>query len=330
MCFLILRLLNIAQINNEDVISAYISNELILTPKLSAIFGYRAAYLTSINDVLHSPFVLLSYKFNKDIELKLNSGRYYQYLCSKKELIYSTTFAPFAAYFLSESSGEVRTSNHYSIGFNWYDFIPGYNFESEAYYKTRTNLTSSDEITKTTTYVDGYAKGVDLLVKKKEGFITGWLVYSLSRSVKDRGYEYYANYDRTHTVKALLNFNLSERWQFNAFWIYATGLPYTAAVGKYLSGSYYGAMYGINIFDWELSYGRKNTVRYSAYNRMDIGITGKFIWWGIAAKPYLQILNVYRSKNSFNYDPRPSDTSVHSGTERGSEIIPTIGVTLEF
>lgn len=315
--------------DNEDIVSAYLSNEIILTPKLSTILGYRGIYLNSINNILHSPFGLLTYKFNKEIELNLSFGRYYQYLYSKKDLIYSTTFAPFAAYFLPETSDEVRTSNHYSLGFNWNDILPGYNFESEVYYKTRNNLPSSDEVTKTTTYVDGYAAGVDLLLKKTEGFITGWLIYSFSRSVKDKGYEYYASYDRTHTIKALLNLNLSETWQFNAFWIYATGLPYTPAVGKYLSGDYYGGG-EINVFEWELYYGRKNTVRYSPYTRLDVGITGRFIWWGIAAKPYLQVLNVYRSKNSFDYDPRPSDTSVHDGTNQGSEIIPTIGITLEF
>lgn len=305
--------------NSEDVVSAYFADEITLTPVLSAILGYRVTHLNSIKDFLHSPFVLTTYKFNNEIELNLSFGRYYQYLFTKKDLINSSTFAPFAAYFLPKSRGEIRTSNHYSLGFNWYDFIPGYNFESEVYYKTRNNLPSSDEVTKTTEYVDGYAAGTDLLLKKSEGFINGWLVYSFSRSVKGRGYKYYASYDRTHTFKALLNFNLSETWQFNAFWIYATGLPYTPAVGKYLTRT-----------GWELYYGRKNTVRYSAYTRLDIGITGRFIWWDIIAKPYLQVLNVYRSPNAFNYDPRPDDTSIYDGAERGSEIIPTIGITVEF
>jgi len=272
-----------------------------------------------------------------NLELSLSYGKYHQYLFTNKDLIYSSTYAPFTPYFLPQNKNEVRSSDHYSAGLKWYDIFPDMDFEVEGYYKSRNNILSSDELTNTTALVTGYALGADLLLKKTEGFITGWLNYSFSRSIKEDKYKYYASYDRTHTLKVLLNFNLSESWQFNAYWIYATGLPYTPALGKYLSGLDYdpnsvknGLYYGHDKFLWELYYGNKNTVRYSGYTRLDIGITGRFIWWGLIAKPYLQVLNVYRSMNAFDYDPRPDDTSVHDGSKRGSEIIPTIGISIEF
>lgn len=326
-----------SQTKNEIVISASISDEIILTPSLTAILAYRMTYLNSISDYLHSPYLRFTHKLMNSLELSLSYGKYHQYLFTNKDLIYSSTYAPFTPYFLPQNKNEVRSSDHYSAGFKWFEIFPDMDFEVEGYYKSRNNILSSDAITNTIALVNGYAFGADLLLKKTEGFITGWLNYSFSRSIKEDKYKYYASYDRTHTLKVLLNFNLSESWQFNAYWIYATGLPYTPAIGKYLSGLDYdpdsaedGRYYGLNNFIWELYYGRKNTVRYSSYTRLDIGITGRFIWWGLIAKPYLQILNVYRSMNAFDYDPRPDDTSVHDGSKRGSEIIPTIGISIEF
>ena len=76
---------------------------------------------------------------------------------------------------------------------------------------------------------------------------------------------------------------------------------------------------------------KKNTYRFKDYHRLDVGITGTFIWWGkLIAKPYLQIMNIYNSDNPFNYNPTGNETSVEEGTERGSMIIPTVGLTLEF
>ena len=326
-----------SQRKNEDVITASVSDEIILTPSLTAILGYRMTYLNSIKNYLHSPYLRLTYNLFDDFELSLSYGKYHQYLFTNKDLIYSSTYAPFTPYFLPQNRNDVRSSDHYSAGFKWFNIFANMDFEVEGYYKSRKNVLSSDELTNTTVLVNGYAVGVDLLLKKTEGFITGWLNYSFSRSIKEDKYKYYASYDRTHTFKALLNFNLSETWQFNAYWIYASGPPYTPAVGKYLSGPdydpesiNYGSYYGVGNFMWELYYGRKNTVRYSGYTRLDLGITGRFIWWGLVAKPYLQVLNVYRSMNAFNYDPTPDVTSVHDGNDRGSEIIPTIGVSIEF
>ncbi len=100
-------------------------------------------------------------------------------------------------------------------------------------------------------------------------------------------------------------------------------MPFTPVIGKYITGRFEDPI--------QIIYGKKNTYRYKDYNRLDVGITGNFIWWDkIIAKPYLQIMNVYNSENPFNYKPTENDISIEEGTERGSLIIPTIGLTLEF
>lgn len=81
---------------------------------------------------------------------------------------------------------------------------------------------------------------------------------------------------------------------------------------------------------WEIIEGRKNSIRLSDFSRLDLGITGNFLWGKVMIKPYLQVLNVYNSFNPYFYPASGNDTSISDGEDRGSFVIPTIGVTVEF
>ena len=103
----------------------------------------------------------------------------------------------------------------------------------------------------------------------------GGIIFQELSIKNENGIKYFANYDRTHNFKLMLNYNLSETWKLNSLWLFSNGLPYTPVVGKYFKSDYYESNGG---GDLELAYGRKNTYRYSNYHRLDIGITGNFIW----------------------------------------------------
>ncbi len=313
--------------DNSPVISAYSSDKIQLSPSFNLTPGFRAIYIKKTDRVFNSAYILINYNFNENIKLTAGYGRYYEYFFTRKELTNQTYYSPFAMYFISDNQSPMPTSDHFSLGLKIRDLLPSIKLEAEGYFKKRDNIYTSDELTQSSSFANGYAAGIDVLLKKETGNITGWLSYSYSRSVMfGTDYKYFANFDRTHNVKVLLNYNLSETWDINAFWFYSTGLPLTPAVGKYISGSYYGS-FGRT---FEIAYGRKNSLRYENYNRLDIGIVGNFMWSKIIVKPFLQIMNVYMSKNPFNYKPTPNDSSIEEGSERGSFIVPTIGLTIEF
>jgi hypothetical protein len=306
-----------------NILSAYLSDKLQITRSFDLLLGYRGLFIKKIDQYLSSPYILADFKLNDETKLSASYGKYYEYFFTKRELTNTTFFSPFAIYFIIDNMEHMPSSDHFSLGLKVKEILPGIRFEAEGYYKTRYNIITSDELTETISYTDGYSAGLDILLKKEKGTLTGWAAYSLSRAVKNNnGYWYYADYDRTHNFKLMLSYDLSENWEINSFWIYSTGMPFTPAVGKYIIGN--------NNSTVELAFGKKNTYRLEDYHKLDIGITGNFIWGMFVAKPYLQIMNVYNSKNPFNYKPSAFNTTVEEGTERGSMVIPTIGLTLEF
>ncbi|HEX2865819.1 MAG TPA: hypothetical protein VHO03_02195, partial [Ignavibacteriales bacterium] len=163
--------------------------------------------------------------------------------------------------------------------------------------------------------------------------LTGWLGYSFLHSVKkDENYYYYAPFDRTHNVKILMNYALSNSWQLNAFWTFSTGLPYTVPVGKYIGppNDDFGYFQFQEVHSMRLIEGRRNSERFKDFHRLDIGVSWSFMWGSILYRPYLQVMNVYNSPNPYNYSPSTWQVTPQEGQERGSNIFPVIGITAEF
>lgn len=75
------------------------------------------------------------------------------------------------------------------------------------------------------------------------------LNYTLSRSVRqfseiNNGNPFPANSDRRHNLSMLATWRPTPRWSLSATFIYATGAPYTATKGVYISGNAFLKEYG--------------------------------------------------------------------------------------
>ena len=91
---------------------------------------------------------------------------------------------------------------------------------------------------------DGKAYGIELMVKKQAGTLTGWISYTYSRvllkvdspyeSEKVNGGKYFpANYDKPHDLKVVTNARLSRRFNVSSIFVYNTGRPITFPVAFY-------------------------------------------------------------------------------------------------
>src|SRR5690606_34419656 len=74
----------------------------------------------------------------------------------------------------------------------------------------------------------GWSYGMELLLNKARGRLSGWLGYTLSwtwRKFDDLndGKKYYAKYDRRHDISVVANYELNKRWKFSAVFIYGSG-----------------------------------------------------------------------------------------------------------
>lgn len=110
---------------------------------------------------------------------------------------------------------------------------------------------------------DGKNYGVNVMVKKNGGALTGWVSYTYSRAL--RRFPIYgggyvpANHERIHELNALLTYRLNKKWDFGAVFVFASGNPFTAPKHFYLLNG--------NIVS---EFGAHNANRTKPYSRLDI------------------------------------------------------------
>ncbi len=112
--------------------------------------------------------------------------------------------------------------------------------------------------------------GLETIVTKKKGELTGWINYTYARSLNqinegpdpqqqvNGGQWYRANYDRPHTVNASVNIRQGVHHSFSFTFAYSTGRPFTQPVGQVV---YQGTTYPIYI--------ERNNARIPDYHRLD-------------------------------------------------------------
>lgn len=150
---------------------------------------------------------------------------------------------------------------------------------------------------------EGRAYGLEIMVKKTKGRLTGWGSYTFSQSENKinsqyseetigNGQYYPSNYNKPHDLTFVSNYKLSKRFALNANFTFSTGRPITAPISKYEIGDV-----AIN------NYSLRNQYKIPDYHRLDIGLTIKTnhkkhkFWegnWNIS------IYNVYGRKNAYS------------------------------
>ena len=143
----------------------------------------------------------------------------------------------------------------------------------------------------------GYAYGLEFLLKKQEGKVTGWLGYTLARTMRkvpgiNEGRAYPSTYDRTHDVSFVLNYDLNQQLSMAANWVYSTGNPVTFPAAKY-------EVQGNTFF----YYPERNSHRIPDYHRLDCSVTWnpkKNVTRKVKRSLNVSLYNVYARRNAYS------------------------------
>jgi hypothetical protein len=126
---------------------------------------------------------------------------------------------------------EFSMEGYYRTTENSLDFKPGADFLFQPYIETQTLQGK------------GQAYGLELMVSKKKGEITGWLNYTYSRALNQikqsesfdeqiNGGNWYAtNFDRPHSFNATVSVSQGSHHEFGFTFVYNTGRPFTVPEG---------------------------------------------------------------------------------------------------
>jgi hypothetical protein len=198
-------------------------------------------------------------------------------------------------------------------------------------YKDGAELFLNEDLETELLHGRGYAYGLELLVKKQEGKLTGWVGYTLSRSMRkitgiNNGNAYPSAYDRTHDVSVVVNYEFNQELTLSSNWVYSTGNPTTYPVAKY-------DIQGNTIYE----YANRNSNRIPDYHRLDFSLTyssKKNEHRRIKSSFNLSLYNVYARRNAYSvYFRENKDNPMVSEAVRLSiigSIIPAITYNFKF
>jgi hypothetical protein len=197
------------------------------------------------------------------------------------------------------------------IALGYFKNYNDYSFEIEAYYKKTknridyidgANLIANKAIEQVLLNGRSRAYGLEILLRKNNGRLKGWLAYTLSKSEQrtegrnpsepgiNNGNWYNTPFDKTHDISITSSYDLNEKWTLNANFLYQTGQPTTYPNGQYVYN-------GLVIPTYEA----RNSSRLPAYHRFDV--SAKYIpkpektkgWRG---EWVFSIYNLYNRKNA--------------------------------
>ncbi len=296
------------------------------------------------------PRISMAFAFNADNSLKASYTRLVQHLhllsntSSPTPLDVWTPSGPFVKPQLLDqfALGYFRNIQNGAFSLEIEGFFKG--IQNRIDYIDGANLIANKAIEQVILNGEARAYGLELLFRKTEGRLQGWLAYTLSKSeqrtpgrppVVDNGRSnletginfgewYNTPYDKTHDLSLYGSYELNENWHFNANFIFQTGQPTNYPVGQF-------ELQGLVI----PFYGLRNQTRLPNYHRLDFSATFK-------NKPkkdtrfnsewVFSLYNVYNRQNAASINFRRNQDTGRNEAIRTSifGIVPAITYNFKF
>ena len=299
------------------------------------------------NEVMKSynylePRFSAAYQLNDKQSIKASYNRMVQYL----QLVSNTSSpTPLDVWTPSDSFIKPQIADQVALGYftNFKNDL--YSLEVETYYKKVKNridyIDGADLIANNAleqVILNGQMRsyGLEVLLKKNEGRLNGWISYTLSRSEQqtpgrtnletgiNNGQWYKSAYDKLHNLAVTSSYLLNEKWSFGANFALQSGQPVTYPNGQY-------QYLGITI----PSYGLRNENRLPTYHHLDISATltprknDNRNWKG---EWVFSIYNLYNRKNAAAINFRQNSETGNNEAVKTSifGMVPAVSYNFKF
>lgn len=288
------------------------------------------------------PRLTISYEIDKDQSVKLGYNRMVQYM----QLVSNTASpTPLDVWTPSDNYIKPQLADQVAVGF-FKNFKDGdYTLELETYYKKVQNridyidgadLIANEAIEQVLLNGRMRSYGLEMMLRKNEGRLNGWISYTLSRSEQktpgrtpteigiNNGDWYRSAYDKTHNLAVTGSYKWNKKWSFGANFTLQSGQPVTYPTGKYV-------FQGVTV----PSYNSRNEDRLPAYHRMDISATltpKKFENRNFKGEWVFGIYNIYSRYNAASITFRQnSETGTNEAVKLSIfGIVPSVSYNFKF
>ena len=299
-------------------------------PLIGTIFGFRVSKFNGYDKLLSNPKFSVKYNPVSDLAIKVNMGRYSQFLYTinqEEELLRIVDFwQPIP------EGKKPQESDHIIVGLEYW-MSEGNSMSLETYcksYSTIYDINPRADVTdvEATLAIAGTAEaeGIEFLYRFNKNKLSGWLSYAYSKIERtvdfnsdgiiwDEQEIYPAKYDKPHSFNTLISYSINDKYTMGLTTSFSSGQTYTPVIGKVHQTSVesYGSLenpysnFG-NIF------GAKNSSRYPNYFRVDISISRQMSLFGIDSELKFQIVNLtdYYNVLLYNWDHESSPSKVQA------------------
>jgi hypothetical protein len=257
----------------------------------------------------------LDYRFavnhliNDNISVKAAYNRLHQYIYMLSNTI---AVSPNYKWKLSDYNTKPIIGDQITLGFYGNLWKNKYELSIETYYKFNqnvveikdgSNLFFNENTEQATLQGNLNAYGIEFMLKKNSGNLTGWVNYTFSNSTVlvdspfaenriNYGNPYPSNYDKPHAFNLTANYDFSRRLSISSNVVYSTGRPITYPTSIYIYG-------GIPT----LSYSSRNAYRIPDYFRVDLSLNleGNLLKRKLGHSTWsFSVYNILGRKNAFS------------------------------
>ncbi len=166
--------------------------------------------------------------------------------------------------------------------------------ENQIDYKDYADLQNALDLEDQLLFGIGRSYGLELIIKKKTGKLTGWISYALTKTERkidgiNNNDWYNARQDRPHDLSIVFTYQINPKWSVSGLFVYNTGNAVTFPIGKY-------NLNGQTIYQ----YSERNADRLPDYHRLDLSVNYDFKKRGAYESSLnFGVYNVYGRENAY-------------------------------
>ncbi len=284
---------------SEALLSAfYLQDKWKLWNAFELTLGLRGTFYDPTQSKYFEPRASFNYSLSDKISFKGAWGQYHQYInriTNENVLEGSRDF-----WLLADNEFEPGFAEHRIIGLEYendeYLFnIEGYQKDLEGLIEYSRRYNAKADYNNRFFFGTGIANGLEFLVQKKRGMLTGWIGYTLGKveyefSKLNDSKPFPADHDRAHELKAVSKLSKG-KWNFSATWVYASGRAYTSPESQYYLQMLDGSVQSY------IHVSGKNANRLPAYHRMDVSVSRRFESERAKFDVGASVFNLYNNQN---------------------------------
>ncbi len=255
----------------QGTVYQYLNNDPTTGVTTGSAFYEKGSVIENFHNL--EPRLATRYKLGQSSSIKASYHRMVQYV----HLVSNTTASlPIDVWTPAGQYIKPAKADQAAIGYfrNFSNNV--YEFSAETYYKKYYDLLDykdgaelmlNQTLETEVLSGEGRAYGLELMLRKQSGSLTGWVSYTLSKTERrvegiNSGNYYNANYDKPHDLTIVLSRQLNEKWSLSGNFTYMTGRPITYPNAR---------------FEWQgitaPNYDNRNGARIPDYHRLDLSAT---------------------------------------------------------